>query len=301
MSIKATYDNLPTVSKVRTEHHICGGSDSSEGRNMTDTCQGDSGGPLMCQRCATCNWYLAGVVSFGLPECGKTFGVYSSATKYEEWLLKTMEKPQISEMTETSDCVSCCKFVSVGGGELQTSRFGIYQLETGKHTGRAVYKQLDSKSPSYLWFLGGKFNVWFINKSVGFQKNGGILSNQNHPCPNMASLWRVYHQSLGKWRIANEIKVRCVNEADFLWSEWSSWNCNEKSANQEVSRIRSCPAEHVCQGSCFTIVPEFYIEVKNCHVFDSIASKLQIINSDLSTSSLNIIFNKLIKILETKE
>ena len=69
---KETYDELPTVSKVREKDHICGGNQNIS--DLTDTCQGDSGGPLMCQRINSCNWYVAGIVSFGLPTCGLTYG-----------------------------------------------------------------------------------------------------------------------------------------------------------------------------------------------------------------------------------
>jgi len=52
-----------------------------------DSCQGDSGGPLMCQREKSCEWYLAGVVSYG-HECGVTYGVYTEVNAFEEWIIK---------------------------------------------------------------------------------------------------------------------------------------------------------------------------------------------------------------------
>jgi len=53
--------------------------------------QGDSGGPLMCQRCASCAWYAAGITSFGPSNCavaGKP-GVYTKIGGFESWIRKT--------------------------------------------------------------------------------------------------------------------------------------------------------------------------------------------------------------------
>ena len=48
---------------------------------------GDSGGPLVCQRCESCQWYLAGIVSFGRG-CARPnfFGVYTDVEHYESWI-----------------------------------------------------------------------------------------------------------------------------------------------------------------------------------------------------------------------
>uniref|UniRef100_H2ZII5 Peptidase S1 domain-containing protein n=1 Tax=Ciona savignyi TaxID=51511 RepID=H2ZII5_CIOSA len=52
-----------------------------------DACQGDSGGPLVCQRCDSCSWYLAGVVSYGKGCATPTYyGVYTNVEKYEQWI-----------------------------------------------------------------------------------------------------------------------------------------------------------------------------------------------------------------------
>lgn len=50
--------------------------------------QGDSGGPLMCQRQMNCDWFLAGIVSFGTGCGDKDFpGVYTRIAGFEAWLM----------------------------------------------------------------------------------------------------------------------------------------------------------------------------------------------------------------------
>ncbi|XP_039270406.2 chymotrypsin-like protease CTRL-1 isoform X1 [Styela clava] len=62
---------------------LCAGSI----HKIVNTCRGDSGGPLMFQRCQNCGWYLAGIVSFGLPDCTKKVpGAYTKVLNYEDWI-----------------------------------------------------------------------------------------------------------------------------------------------------------------------------------------------------------------------
>ena len=249
---KLTYDDLPTVSKVRMEHHICGGEHSSSPDNTTDTCQGDSGGPLMCQRCSTCNWYIAGIVSFGLPRCGLTYGVYTSVTKYENWIRSATR----IKSKEPSPCHNCCQYLTIDGGELQTSKQGLYKLESAKHAGHHVYKQLitDVKlvgsKLNYLWFLGGKYNIWFVNRAVGVDKNGGILSSQGRPCPDLPMTWRVYNQTADNWNVSDDIRVNCVDETKLEWSDWTNWQqCGQGDLNKRITRERTCPYNGMCVGA----------------------------------------------------
>ena len=90
-----------------------------------DTCKGDSGGPLVCQRCSTCNFYLAGIVSFG-EECAKAGGFYGRYTKvsaHESWIReyidndfrKTLEAVERSSGSKTCDRVYRNFWSSWGG------------------------------------------------------------------------------------------------------------------------------------------------------------------------------------------
>lgn len=60
-----------------------------------DSCRGDSGGPLMWYGDSgpfSKTWYLLGVVSFGLEQCGTEGvpGVYTRMSEYMDWVLDTM-------------------------------------------------------------------------------------------------------------------------------------------------------------------------------------------------------------------
>uniref|UniRef100_A0A3F2YTX9 CLIP domain-containing serine protease n=1 Tax=Anopheles christyi TaxID=43041 RepID=A0A3F2YTX9_9DIPT len=69
---------------------LCAGGEKGK-----DSCRGDSGGPLMRYgdgRSSTKYWYLIGVVSFGLEQCGTDGvpGVYTRMSEYMDWVLETM-------------------------------------------------------------------------------------------------------------------------------------------------------------------------------------------------------------------
>ncbi|XP_076824420.1 transmembrane protease serine 11D-like [Clavelina lepadiformis] len=66
-----------------TDNHICAGKVAG----VVDSCQGDSGGPLMCQRCDSCAWQLAGIVSSGVG-CGSpnSPGLYTRVSYFEGWI-----------------------------------------------------------------------------------------------------------------------------------------------------------------------------------------------------------------------
>uniref|UniRef100_A0AAG5CTE4 CLIP domain-containing serine protease n=1 Tax=Anopheles atroparvus TaxID=41427 RepID=A0AAG5CTE4_ANOAO len=65
---------------------VCAGGDMGK-----DSCRGDSGGPLMWLRRS--EWYLVGLVSFGLEQCGANGvpGVYTRISEYMNWIQETME------------------------------------------------------------------------------------------------------------------------------------------------------------------------------------------------------------------
>ncbi|CAG5081564.1 Oidioi.mRNA.OKI2018_I69.PAR.g9911.t1.cds [Oikopleura dioica] len=79
---KNQYDSFTNMNENFNEDvHICAGY----GNGYQDACQGDSGGPLMCQRENSCEWYLAGVVSYGW-RCGVSYGVYAEVNGFADWV-----------------------------------------------------------------------------------------------------------------------------------------------------------------------------------------------------------------------
>ena len=60
---------------------------------------GDSEGPLACQRCNNCDWYLAGITSFGA-KCAtpNVPGVYARVSFYQSWIIQqTNQAPVTSQ------------------------------------------------------------------------------------------------------------------------------------------------------------------------------------------------------------
>ncbi len=203
-----------------------------------DACQGDSGGPLMCQRCESCNWYVAGVVSFG-DDCGKTDGVYTKVARYETWIRNNMKLPVLpKDKVKGISCQNCCEFIKISGDSGQIDRQGIYQIDFGRENvaKRKVYKQLykEQEETNFLWFMSNeKFNIWFVNKDVG-GGDGGILSADPSACPakSRQNQWQIYDLVEKKWRKAeSEFSVECINDP----AEWSSWSNCAKSAGKSGS------------------------------------------------------------------
>nr|XP_039271525.1 brain-specific serine protease 4-like [Styela clava]XP_039271526.1 brain-specific serine protease 4-like [Styela clava] len=83
------YKDIPYMGNVlaflnSNKGYLCAGHLTKK----IDSCLGDSGGPLVCQRCDSCDWYLAGIVSFGHYDCGSIGvpGVYTSILDAEDWI-----------------------------------------------------------------------------------------------------------------------------------------------------------------------------------------------------------------------
>jgi len=70
---------------------------------------GDSGGPLVCQRCNNCDWYIAGITSFGRG-CGRPgfYGVYTRVKYYEEWITGITDQE-----LEQGACVRPCMEIDI--------------------------------------------------------------------------------------------------------------------------------------------------------------------------------------------
>jgi len=76
---QSNYDGINGV----TDGMICAGSDAGG----ISPCSGDSGGPLVCPD-LNGEWYLAGVVSWGMIPCGQAHypGVFANVAHFRDWL-----------------------------------------------------------------------------------------------------------------------------------------------------------------------------------------------------------------------
>lgn len=104
--------------EVDRDNMLCAGY-SPDDFQYKDACQGDSGGPILCQRCDNCNWYVAGITSFGKGCAEKGFyGVYTKVSTYESWIATQMsagpvvnrgcKKQGWGEWTEWTSCTTTC-------------------------------------------------------------------------------------------------------------------------------------------------------------------------------------------------
>jgi len=94
MPAKLQYVELPIVEREKCQDNynginnvdsgmICGGQDQGE----IGPCSGDSGGPLVCPD-ANGEWYLAGIVSWGMIPCGQAGypGVFTNVGYFRDWI-----------------------------------------------------------------------------------------------------------------------------------------------------------------------------------------------------------------------
>lgn len=90
------------------DRHICCGNDANEGKRRTalefmgwsllfacnaDSCGGDSGGPLMQMADSGTGprYYVTGIVSFGLSDCGAGPAVYTRVLAHINFILDSLK------------------------------------------------------------------------------------------------------------------------------------------------------------------------------------------------------------------
>jgi len=68
-----------------SKQHICKSFDINE--LIFRVSAGDSGGPLLCQRRSSCDWYIAGITSFG-KGCASpgVYGAWTNVEFFESWV-----------------------------------------------------------------------------------------------------------------------------------------------------------------------------------------------------------------------
>ena len=76
---------------------------------------GEIGGPIVCQRCKSCDWFVAGIMTFG-DSCShssrSSLAAFSSIERYESWI----ERNSGININKNSTCPSnkpgtCCYLI----------------------------------------------------------------------------------------------------------------------------------------------------------------------------------------------
>jgi secreted trypsin-like serine protease len=158
--IASDSDCLAAYDQANVKTMICAGYPDGK----ADACTMDSGGPLVCQRCESCSFYLAGVVSFG-KGCGQTYGVYTSVLEFEEWInsLITVSRKERKSCPVKKACDAKCKSLTFLG-------FHFFESNHVSPTGQIIYK--DYQLEKYLVPMqdrsGNGFSGWVVSESPAF-------------------------------------------------------------------------------------------------------------------------------------
>jgi len=86
--------NFPYVNAnqlLKEDKMVCGWRSYSP-NNRPRTCKGTAGAPLLCQRCASCQWMLHGIMSYTDDSCYPTLrpAIFARTSSYEEWITTTV-------------------------------------------------------------------------------------------------------------------------------------------------------------------------------------------------------------------
>ena len=199
-SIQGRVPNTILLHKIRhriLRTMICAGH--SDGKR--DACTFDSGGPLICQRCESCSFYIAGIVSFGRT-CGETYGVYTRVSTFEPWITSITGK-QGNAQTKSCPIEAVCP---TSCNSLKFGSLHFFETNDVSSTGHPIFK--DYQSDNYLVPVKDRsnkgFTGWIITNTPDFswaKEFSYYITSSGYrndlKCPNDVS-YKVYDATTGK-------------------------------------------------------------------------------------------------------
>uniref|UniRef100_H2ZIH0 Peptidase S1 domain-containing protein n=1 Tax=Ciona savignyi TaxID=51511 RepID=H2ZIH0_CIOSA len=199
-----------------------------------DACQGDSGGPLVCQRCKNCDWYLAGVTSFG-KGCATPgfFGVYTKVSRFEQWIStytnipvspQQCVKPSWTQWGQWTNCASC-------SGRSSRIRFCVNGSpgDPGCDGPEENFRPCSSVCVTATW---GEYGQWSSCSSTC----GGGLRMRSRSCVG-GSIGSAECPTGGETATQScNTGIRCPT-----WTRWSDWGeCSLTCGGGTQTSTRTC-------------------------------------------------------------
>jgi len=248
---------------------VCAGYD--EGGK--DACQGDSGGPLVCQRENSCNWYLAGITSFG-KGCANAqlYGVYTNVTNYEDWIHSTIgNQPFWSSWASEGNCSKRCgkgeqkKVRTCVGGDScpgENVKFEDCNVEPCPTWSNWMWSACDATCGESTRTGYRVCDVIEGSSVVCEGKNSTVEVCKLKECE---ASWSSCSVTCGGGTQSNGNSVRvCNQQACRTWSAWTEFSaCSVSCGGGERSRTRKCSLEtaKIINDEC----PGESIEKENCN------------------------------------
>nr|XP_039268102.1 A disintegrin and metalloproteinase with thrombospondin motifs adt-1-like isoform X2 [Styela clava] len=209
-----------------------------------DACRGDSGGPFVCQRCSSCSWYLAGVVSFGSGCAQKGFpGVYSNVSFFEDWISEKTSIPVNSDqactgphLTQWSRWSACAKTCGNAGQRSRSRRCLDKGIDSDKCRGDT---QQTEECPFKECPTFGVFGDW----TKCSKPCGTGVRTQIRECLN---------GQVGDDGCPSDQATRtenCNEQPCPKWKNWSKWaSCTVTCGQGTQDRTRECDGQK-CEGN----------------------------------------------------
>ena len=237
------------------EKQLCAGIETGE----LDSCHGDSGGPLVCQRCSSCNFYVAGIVSYGI-SCGMKglYGRYTKVSYYEKWINQMIDDSFDERRYDENMKLNSKSCLKQKWGEWSSwSQCSATCGKNGKMSRKRDCIRLDGDSASSCRELGGSskqvkpcdritpcavFGEWSDWSGCSVTCGRGGLKTRSRSCEGA---------TCGEEELVQKFACDIVKCAE-MWGDWTEWSicsvtCDLEKGNQVRSRNCLGSSEN-CEG-----------------------------------------------------